>query len=126
MSASYIQQNDSVIHIIFLIHMVIFNVHFFLLHRACRLHSMIFSRILHRITKFSRFQVVKNLSFFFKRQYNCLCQSLAFIPILQACPDIILSQRSLCVERRLRIHLSFFDTENKFCIKTTPKHRCFI
>ena len=126
MLASGIQQNDSVIHILFLIHIVIFNDHFFLIHRACKLHSMIFSRILHRITKFSSFQVVKNFFFFFKRQYNYVCQSLTLIPILQTCPNIILSQRSLCIERRLGIHLSFSLTLEEILHKKTPKHRCFI
>lgn len=88
-------------------HMVIFNDRFFLLQRACKLHSGIFSRILPSITKFSSFQVVK--IFFLRDSGLCLAPAL-IMPILQTCPNITISQRSLCTERnrRLGIHLCLF------------------
>lgn len=100
--------------------MVIFNDHFFLLQRACKLHSGIFSRILPSITKFSSFQVVK--IFFLRDSGLCPAPALRpFFKLAQISPFLKDHFALRETEDGVSTCVFFFNTEKKFCIKTTPQ-----
>lgn len=93
------------------------------LHRACNPFYDIFE-FCTGLPNSPAFQVVKKD--FFKRQYNCLCQIFALIPILQALPKYHSSKITLNWKKIGYPLVFFFDTEKKFCIKISQTQMlCF-